>query len=339
MLPSFTEVGKKCVITGHFEPFESLSYGSVVEETWKKRLGKKVCYLSNILELRAVNERQSDVYVLNYLPIDIILHQHDSHLGVSHTQTVQVYLAALATDIRSFARRLGAERDLMVILLSDHGSTRIPRGIVNVIQDKLYKQHAIDEHTRFISLDDKAADHLSDNVKYQCYLLRGKEYHLPDNYLIARRLYRFLPTDDSVYIHGGLTPEETIIPVAVYLPVAVTPKPLAIRLVEPKKILAGTRPDLVFEITNHNNYSAEQVVIEIPDSNIDSEPIQIDSLHKLQRGTVKLKVRCPSNADLSANAIKVRLTYQFIGQEHEQTTMVPAVFDSIYKTKFNLDNF
>ena len=49
---------------------------------------------------------------------------------------------------------------------------------------------------------------------------------LETNYLVARRLYRFLPTDENAYIHGGLTPEETLIPSAVYQPVVVSPKPL-----------------------------------------------------------------------------------------------------------------
>ena len=338
MLPSFTEVGKKCVLTGHFEPFEGSSYAQIVEQTWASRLNKQVRYLPNILELRKIAERTHEVFILNYLPVDLCLHQHESHIGISHSQTIQVYMTALAQDIRSFARRIGAERDLMVIIASDHGSTRIPRGTVNVIEDKLYKKHAMDEHHRFISVNDAEAQRLSEKVQYDCYLFRRKEHGLPNNYLVARRLYRFLPTDDSVYIHGGLTPEETIVPVAVYLPVTAIPRPLVVRLIEPKKVIAGTRPELVFEITNLNNAPVEQIVLDISDPNINAPTFMVDTLQKLQRGKISLKVSCPSTVDTMVNKLKVRLTFQFNGQEHEQVSEVPIVYDSLFKMKFDLDD-
>lgn len=339
MLPSFTQVSKKCIITGHYAPFKEGSYNASVEKTWAGKLGKKVRYLANINELRQISNRTHDVYFLNYLPIDYTLHQEDCHTGISHIQTVQVYLDVLARDIRAFARRLGAERDLLVVFLSDHGSTRIPRGEVNVINNKLYQKHALDEHHRYITISDEEADKLSDQVKYECYLFRRTEFDLPENYLVARRLYRFQPTDDSIYIHGGLTPEETIIPFAVYQPITVAPRALTVRVLEPKKIIAGTRQEFVFEITNHNSYPVEQLVFEIIDVNLEADPVEIEMLQKLQRCQVKFRGRCPSNADILAKHIQVQLTFQFIGQRHEQTAKVEANFDTLVKTRFNLDEF
>ncbi len=339
MLPSFTQVSKKCIITGHYAPFIEGSYNGAVENTWAAKLGKKVRYLANVSELRKVTSREHDVYFLNYLPIDFTLHQEDCHTGISHSQAVQVYLDSLAHDIRAFARRLGAERDLLVMFLSDHGSTRIPSGEVNVINNKFYQKHALDEHHRYIAISDEEADKLPDQVKFECYLFRRTEYDLPENYLVARRLYRFKPTDDSVYIHGGLTPEETIIPLAIYQPLTVTPRALTVRLVEPKKIIAGTRQELAFEITNHNSYPVEQLAIEVVDANLEADSVEIEVLQKLQRCQVKIRSRCPSNADIQAKHIQLQLTFQFIGQNHEQTTKVEAVFDTLVKTRFNLDEF
>jgi len=338
MLPSFTEVGKKCVITGHYEPFEGTSYAGVVEKTWANRLNKQVRYLANVLELRQTSERSQDVYILNYLPIDLCLHQHESHSGISHNQTIQVYLTVLAQDIRAFARRLGAEQDLMVVIISDHGSTRIPSGTVNVIENQLYKKHALDEHHRFIAIQDTEAEKLSKQIQYDCYLLQRKEFGLPNNYLIARRLYRFLPTNDSVYIHGGLTPEETIIPVAVYLPITVHPKPLNIRLIEPKKVIAGTNPELVFEISNQNNSSVEQITLEIPDANINAPSVTVEEIQKWQRIITRIKAHCPSSIDVRADKLQIRLTYHFNGQEHEQNSEIPIVFGNLLQVKFDLDN-
>ena len=292
MLPSSTEISKKCIIIGDYKPFSDLAgYQFIVESTWSKKLGKEVRYLANIIELRGIIERTDDIYFLNYLPIDFTLHQSDNHTGISHGQIIREYLDMLANDILAFARRLGAERNLMLVITSDHGSTRIPRGVINVIDQNLYKKHAQDEHHRFITITKDEASKLPDKIKYECYLFDETEFDLPETYLVARRLYRFLPTDDFVYIHGGLTPEETIVPVAVFTPASVTPKQLEIKLIEPQKIIAGTRQDLVFEITNYNNYPIERFEMAIDDSNLEADPIEIQVIEKLQRCPVKIKSR------------------------------------------------
>ena len=274
MLPSFTNVSKKSIIVGDYKPFpEGVNYARAVEDSWTRRLGKKVLYLPNIVALRQVTQRTHEVFFLNYLPIDYSLHQNDNHTGISHGQTVQMYLNVLVQDIQAFARRLGSEQDLMVIFVSDHGSTRIPRGTVNVIDHNLYRKHAIDEHHRFISISKEEASKLPDKVEFECYLFDGREYDLPESYLVAKRLYRFLPTDDSVYTHGGLTPEETIVPVAVFQPTRNTPRPLIVKMIGPKKLIAGTRTEVTFEITNLNNYPVNNVEFVITDPNVDAAAI------------------------------------------------------------------
>lgn len=337
MLPTFTEVSKKCIITGHYEPFDG-SYSDAVRSAWETKLGKRVCYLANIVDLRQTTERNHDVYFLNYIPIDFVLHQSDSHTGIDHRQSIQTYLKVLTQDIRSFANRLGADRDLMVVFTSDHGSTRIPSQTVNVLKGALYKKNAIDEHHRYMIISDEDAAKLSKQVEYDCYLFKRTQYHLPQNYLVPRRLYRFLPTNDSAYIHGGLTPEETIIPMAVYQPFITTPHPLVVNMISSNKIIAGTRFDLTLEITNRNGYPVEQVSVEVVSANLDASPVILEEISQLQRQELSIKTRCISSADLSENELSIRLNFKFNNQGHEQIAIVPVKYDSLVKSKSNLDD-
>jgi hypothetical protein len=338
LIPSCTEVSKKAIITGHFAPFQDAGYKDQVENVWEQRLEKKVRYLSNISELREVTQLNHHVYFLNYLPLDIVLHQNENHLGISHTQNVRNYLRILTQDIKAFALRLGVERDLMVVVLADHGSTRIPRGTVNVIQKKYYQDRTEDGHHRYIAVSDQELNKLPESVKYDCYVIKGEAYDLPHNYLIARRLYRFLPTDNNAYIHGGLTPEETIIPIAIYQPVTITPNALEILLVSPDKIYVGTKINLCVEITNTNNYSCEDIRIEFHDPNIIAEQANIDQLKRLSRTTIDMAARCPSTADSSTEKINIVISFRFLGQPWEyQKTLSVNIHDPA-KTKFDLDN-
>lgn len=338
MLPSCTEVSKKCVITGHYVPFEGSSYKKPVEEAWAGRLGRRVLYLSGIGDLRAVASREHDVYFLNYLPVDITLHQSENATGVSHAQAIRGYMASLAQDVRAFAKRLGAERDLLVVVVSDHGSTRIPKDAANVLQGKFYHERAIDEHHRYISVADQELAKLSANVHFDCYVLKRQDFELDANYLVARKLYRFRETDETAYIHGGLTPEETLTPLAIYRPITVSPKPLQLSLPGTPKIYLGTRFELSLEITNLNTYPCDQMVVEIADPNIQGEPVHLGAWPQLKREPVKVTAQCRRTADVSAKRLHTRISYRFLGQPHVDELDLPIQIVDPAATKFDLDN-
>jgi hypothetical protein len=179
---------------------------------------------------------------------------------------------------------------------------------------------------------------LPENYKYDCYLLKREILELETNYLVARRLYRFLPTDENAYIHGGLTPEETLIPSAVYRPVIVSPKQLAITITGGNKIYVGTKFDLLLEITNLNNYSCDECQIEIMDVNLETSKLKLGSLEKLVRLPVAIPSRCVRNAETGLRKLHIRLTYEFLGQPCINDIMVPIEIIEPAKPKFDLDN-
>jgi hypothetical protein len=337
MVPSCTAVSKKCLMTGHYAPFEGTSYKKPVEDAWSARLRRPVLYIGSIGDLRTVSHCEHDVYFLNYVPLDITLHLSEHTTGLSHAQAIRGYLTSLAHDIRAFARRIGAERHLMVIVASDHGSTRIPSGAVNVIQGKFYRERAEDEHHRYISVSDEELDRLPENAKYDCYILERQAFQLDANYLVARRLYRFLPTDENTYIHGGLTPEETLGPLAVYLPVTVSPRQLELCLVGIPKIYVGTKLDLTMEITNLNSDPCEQVVIEVIDPNIEAQRVNIETLARLSRLQVTTPARCHRDADASARKLHARLSYRYLGQQWVDDVDMTGEIVEPAKPKFDLD--
>lgn len=338
MLPSCTEVSKKCIITGHYQPFNETSYKNQVESTWNVRLGKRVLYISSIGEFRGISKREHDIYFLNYLPLDITLHQDESQTGISHSHAIRNYLVSLSQDIRAFAERIGADRDLTVVIISDHGSTRIPKGTVNVIKGDYYRVRADDEHHRYISISDEEIKKLPENCKYDCYLLKREVMDLDTNYLVARRLYRFLPTNENAYIHGGLTPEETLIPCAIYRPVIVSPKLLSINITGSNKIYVGTKFDLLLEVTNLNNYSCEDADLEILDAGLETMKIKLGNLGKLIRFPVSVPSRCARNTDTGLRKLHIRLTFEFLGQPCVNDIWVPVEIYEPAKPKFDLDN-
>jgi hypothetical protein len=336
LLPSCTEVSKRSLIVGQPEPFARTAYQRVVEKTWEQALtGRRVRYLPHIGALRDVKRRDRDVYFLNYLPVDMTLHQDEEQVGISHAQAVRGYLRAVARDVRAFAERIGAERDLVVILISDHGSTRIPPDAPNLIDSKFYTSRVLDKHHRYVRISDTDLEQLPENAQYQCYTFERKRFGLEENYLAAKRHYRFLPVTGSTYIHGGLTPEETLVPVAVFTPVTVSPKPLGVRLLR-KEFYYGRRTEFQIELVNTNAYACESVRLEVRNQSVDAPGAELGTLAPMSEQVVTLEGRIRrSRGDV--DTLRIRVTYDFLEQPQEQEVEQPIEMKAMMERAFDLD--
>jgi len=337
LLPSCTEVSKRGILTGHFVPFSSTNYQDNVEKTWRNKINKRIKYLPNIGALRLVDGPNADVYFLNYLPVDITLHQSESDLGISHIQSIRKYLMGLSKEVQSFSKRINAETNLKVIVLSDHGSTRIPKDFFN-IQDRFYSKRALDKHHRYLEISDDEIEKLPENSKFDCFFFDKNKFDLQKNYIVAKKFYRFLPTDEHTYVHGGLSPEETIIPISIFSPITTSPKPLQINLISGKKVYQGTKVSLDLEISNYNNSPCKNISIKIIDPNFDYTVSIIDVISQLSRFDITIDTRCKINANTSVSYILVGISYSFQNKLENDEIKLPLEIEELAQTKFDLDD-
>jgi len=335
MLPSCTEVSKKCLILGQPEPFTGTVYENIVETTWEKALtGRRVRYLPHIGALRAVKNREHDIFFLNYMPLDIAFHQDEEQTGISHAQAARNYLRGVSKDVKAFAERIGAERELIVIVLSDHGSTRIPADAPNIIDSKFFATRVIDKHHRYVSINDSELSQLPD-LSYQCYTFERGRFGLDGNYLAAREYYHFLKTSENIYIHGGLTPEETLIPVVVFTPLTVSAKPILVRLLN-NEFYIERKSEIQVELVNTNTYSCQNLKINILNPGINVTSVQVPTLEALSQYMVKFEGRFRRGFG-KAEKLHLRLSYLFLGQPQGQEIELEVKMKSMMEQAFDLN--
>jgi hypothetical protein len=239
----------------------------------------------------------------------------------------------VARDVRAFGERIGAARDLTVIILSDHGSTRIPEEAANLIDPNFFAKRVEDKHHRYARISDAALEQLSDNIEHQCYTFQRGRFGLAQNYLAARRHYRFKPTTGSTYIHGGLTPEETLIPVALFKPVQVSPKPLTARLLE-NQFRYARRSEVRLELVNANAYPCENTHVGVQTPGVEAVGLDIGTFGPMSQQQVTLEARF-RRAQGALDKLTIRLAYDFLGKSHRQdvefeiemTRMMEQAFD------------
>ena len=336
MLPSCTEVSKKCLFIGQPEPFPATAYEKPTLEAWEPVLGERqICYLPDVIALRSVRRREHDVYFLNYLPVDRALHEDERQTGVPYSAAVRQRLRMLAEDIRTFAERIGAERDLVVIIISDHGSTRISCEAPNPIDRQFYACRVQDKHRRYVTISDAELKALPDNVRFECYIFERERFGLPTNYLAARSTYRFSDPGEGIYVHGGLSPEETIVPLAVFAPVAVKPKPLMIRLLA-DEFRYGVKSLIRLDLVNPNQYTCQEVHVEVLDSSVEAALTMVGDLDPLSQAEVQIEARIRRITE-EMTTLQVRVSHKFLGQPHSQVEKLPVKMRRIMTTAFDLD--
>lgn len=315
LVPTATEISKAGIVAGFGDQTDipSPRYADLIAKEWGKTLqttNKTVTYIANLGELQTLHERTHDLYFLNYLPVDKALHDDAKETGQNHTTVVLGHLQQLVASVVEFAKRFQIERDLIVYVISDHGSTRIGHQVINVLDQEFYKGLAIDKHHRYIPVSDKKFADLPQMVEHQCYVIDKHRFKTNEHYLAARGYYRFLKTTEDFYVHGGFTPEEVVVPFARF-----ELKPLS--LDPPTLHLANTqfryavRSMVEIEIGNPNNYALENIGIKL--RGIDSEEQGVDTLGAKQTRTIKLPAifkKGPGAANTQEIIVRVRYECQ-----------------------------
>jgi len=265
-----------------------------------------------------------------------VLHDDEQQTGVSYSVAIRQQLGALSKDIRAFAERIGAERDMVVIVVSDHGSTRIPLNAPNPIDRQFYASRVKDKHHRYVTINDKQLAALPDNVRFECYVFERERFDLPTNYLAARSTYRFAHPGEGIYVHGGLSPEETIVPLTVFTLVAVLPKPLTVGLLV-GEFRYGVKSLIRLELVNLNQYACQDVRVEVLNPHVATVPAVVGNLDALSQMEVRMEARIRRSAgDLAA--LRVRVGYQFLGRPYSQVEELSIKMKRIMTTTFDLDD-
>lgn len=341
MIPTETEICKKCLLSGEPErnSIRNKTYKQIIEDDWSKFMkGKKFKYLSNLGALNSIRKAEHDVYFLNYRSIDELLHKDEDELGKSHWEEVYHSFKNLTDSISDFAKRLRIAYKLSIYICSDHGSTKIQTEAPNLIDKKYYETKSEDKHHRFVVISDTQLQNLPSHVESNCYIVCKEEYGLFNNYLIAKGYSRFVRTTGKFYVHGGLSPEEAIIPFIVFRETLAKPKDLLIQLSQ-NIFRYSVKSNILLSIGNANDYEIINVEIDIRNSNIECKSIKVKRVGPKEKINIEIPARFKKTIDKKETEfLMVRISYQFLGKAYTQDTELSIIMKSIIQEKADLDD-
>jgi hypothetical protein len=336
MLPSETEISKKCLLSGSagYTSIDDKSYKGMLERGWVPYFGEnKIRYISDIGSLGSVENIDSNTYVVNYLAVDKNLHRSSDEIGMSHRKHIRHLLEGLVENVSEFVNRHGLGDRIRIHVVSDHGSTQIPAGMPNDLDPSFFKQTGFEARShRYLEVSNERFVTLADNLKLDCFFLPANDFYLPTNVLCARRSNRFLTLDKDVFVHGGLLPEEVVVPYMTFEPATVPLQNLDILL--KKNQFRYRLETLELEIGNPNEAAVEQVQVSVLNGNVewDFEPIPQLNGHRnlVRQASARFK---PTTLPEDQTRLSLRIRFRCRGESQMFDVKLPIVMRKMVEEK------
>lgn len=341
MIPTETAVCKKSLFSGEPEirNLGNKTYEQIIQEAWSGFVGsKKFKFLPHLGALNEIRKAEYDVYFLNYRSIDELFHKDEDELGKPHREEVWHRLETLVNSVINFGKRLGIEYKLSIYICSDHGSTKIQARVSNPIDRKYYETKSEDKHHRFVTLSDMQMENLPSHIESNCYVIRKQEYGLLENILIAKGYSRFKKTTGKFYVHGGLSPEEVVVPFAFFNKVLAEPKEILVYLSQ-NTFRYSVKSIIKLDIGNINEYEIVNIVIDIRNSNIECQSPKVMRVEPKGRVQVEIPTRFKKTPNKKeTNYLLMRIRYQFLGKDYIQDIEATIVIKSMIEGKADLED-
>ncbi|HQG66785.1 MAG TPA: hypothetical protein PLA32_13510, partial [Smithella sp.] len=336
MLPSETEISKKCLLAGTptYNDIDNKTYKNIIEKGWVPYFNNATFqYMSDPGKLADIEEITGHTYVVNYLAIDKALHMSSDQIGMPHLKYISNLLEGFVETIAEFIDKHDLKKRIVIHVLTDHGSTTIPVGIANDLDLSGFKSTEFTIRSpRYIAVANEKFLSLPENWKEDCFFLDATEFGNDSHYLSARRGNRFEKTDDNFYTHGGLSPEEVVVPHLIFEAAKAPLRDLTLLLAN--KEFRYRKEKISLEIGNPNDFAVENIRISVINSNIETDQITIALLNGKNKSLVEMtaQFKQTANADERNNLI-LHIRFTCHDEKHEQTATLPITMRVMVETK------
>lgn len=291
ILPSITSVSKRALVTG--QPTIDLTQKTISDAARVKlaqsTIPAKVGYNLSATVEDLQRGDAARVFIVLFNLLDALAHQTATF---TDNPGIRGYLEDLASKLRSAQQAcLAHGRQLHVLIGSDHGSTLLPadapsiplpqtvREIDDIWEPELPGQEAQRPGTRAAATD---LDRIPSVDQQIWYMLDRDGFQLDRHYLVPRG-YRYIKRRPTGWTHGGLTPEETIVPL-LHLTTTL-PHLIALHIEFHGTLRVGQAGTITATVRNPNPFPVEDLTLRVSEA---TDKVTIIYLGALEQQEVEI---------------------------------------------------
>ena len=345
-LPTITEYNKPVLLSGEWQN-DAGNYEAILKARAKADWNnKQVVYLNN---LKAMSEmaapQEATIVLLNFVDGDELLHSDVESKNTSYEEELHRLFARMAESVNELSKEwAGPRKHISIYIVTDHGACRIleeeKRSFDSTVVNKLFPN----EKHRFATVDEKQVDDIPDNLWAlghrfkQPFVSDDKIFFLPKGHNTVRMSGRA-----KGYLHGGVTPEEVIVPTAIYKLVKAAWKTPAARFINLDLVKKTGRAKfyiqrvetLKVEIQNPNAIDIRilRASVTSPETDLKSCEVAV-----IPAGSVNtLQMNCYfKKAALGEKSLEIEIAYEVSGEQHTLSLTLECEFKSAMAGGFSL---
>ena len=345
-LPTDTGHNKAALLGGEWQD-KAGNYEAILKmrsaSDWSSR---NVIYLSN---LKAMSEmaapQKSTIAVLNFIDGDELLHSDVESKNTTYEDELHRLFARVAEAVNRLSQNWeGSKERFNVYVVTDHGACRILEEEKRSFDSAIVKDLFADEKYRFSSVTEEQAKEIPQNL-----WAIGHRFKRP---FASENTSFFLPRGHNTvrpagavkgFMHGGVTPEEVIVPTAFYKMMKAAWKKLAARFLN---------LDIIKETGRAKFYIQRVVTLNIELQNPNAADIRIlratvispktdlksCEAMTIPAGSVKpLTMNCYfKKAALGDKPFEIEVVYEIAGEQHTLHLVLESEFKSAMSGGFSL---
>lgn len=269
-LPSHTAVCKPQLVSGRQDATGTDYLKLLRNRSTHEWQDRQVHYLSGIDQLNALpSAGEPYVALLNYLAADEALHGDADATGTTWTEQLELLFGKLAAAVGEFSKRVSADgRDFGLYVVTDHGAALILPEEKRTADAQLAKKLFPNEKHRSATMSPSEAAQIPENL-----WTLGHRLNLPfdERTHFIPRAHNTVASggNRAVFMHGGATPEEVLVPSGVFRAYSASWLAPKVRLIDLALTEGRARfyikrmVELRFEIQNPNGDPCELKTLEI----------------------------------------------------------------------------
>jgi len=345
-LPTDTTHNKPALLSGQWlEKYPS--YEAIINQRalydWH---GSPSFYVHTLKGLQDIDPpEQGGVVVLNMLEADEILHEDMEAKATTYEEELERLFTRLADSVNSMVQKwTGDQGKIEISVVTDHGACRILEEETSTFDSRIVNRFFSNERYRFSAVDQDKSKDIPENI-WQL----GHKFKNP---FVSELTTYFLPSGHNTvrgagkikgYMHGGVTPEEVIVPVARYRLFDPGWKEPLVRFLDLDVDKATGRAkfniqrltQLKLEIQNPNPMGVEVVRAEIVTPETDIRSFDRVVVQGGESSTFSIGCYFYKQA-LGHKPLEIELTYELSGAQQTLSLNLECDFRSAMKTGFSL---
>lgn len=335
-LPTITQVAIPVTVSGKFASAINDDDFFNRKELLKKAFpDKRTIYSSQPSEFSStLNNKTFDVCCLHVHDIDKEMHKNETDFYHGRLADIEHHLQRYIEVVSNFIKK-NPDRRIKLLISTDHGATKCLTNAQMIKSPKLEELALSRPYERCIPLTEAVADQNWERNDF--YVLKKEVSRNKYDWAIARG-YKYFGKNDSGYRHGGLTPEEVVVPVITGQILQVDAIKLVVRPIGLLEFRFGkTERNFKFRIRNtdiNHILITDVTIIEEKDALFEL-PLHLQANAESDLlGTIKLHQRLKTQAKNGILRLNLGVKYNSLGILYEDVLPIDVLTE---KDEFETD--